>query len=363
MIEKETNPQNDGTAISHKEPLFWGFGQIKFDRNFLLLLAITIIIFVVMSFLKPKVYPTSQNINSMAFQLSEVGILTIGMMFAMLIGGIDLSVNATANLAAIVSGLTMIKLMPGGLTEGPMGLYILLALIIGISIGALCGLINGILIAYVGIPAILATLGTMTLFTGLAVGITKGSAVYGFPEPFLYPGNGFFLGIPIPFIIFILLATIAFIILERTSLGFRIYMLGTNPKASKFSGVNNRSVIIKTHIITGIMSAVAGLVILSRTNSANADYGRSYVLVTILTAVLGGVAVSGGFGRIWSVVLAIFSLQQLSTGFNMLLFQFKGSNFFRDFAWGILLLLVMVINYYQSKGKQKFSFRKKPPLT
>jgi simple sugar transport system permease protein len=285
------------------------------------------------------------------------------MMFTMLIAGIDLSVNSTANLAAILAGLTMVKLMPGGVTTGPMWLYILLALAIGIVVGALCGLLNGFLIAVVGIPAILATLGTMTLYKGLAVGITKGSAVYGYPEPFLYPGNGFFLGIPIPFIIFIFLAVIAWLILERTTLGFRIYMLGTNAKASRFSGVNNRSVIIQTHIFTGIMSAIAGLVILSRTNSANADYGSSYVLVTILTAVLGGVSVSGGFGRIWSVVLAIFSLQQLSTGFNMLLFQYKGSNFFRDFAWGILLLLVMVINYYQSKGKLKNPFRKKQTVS
>lgn len=318
------------------------------DSHLVLLAGIVLVIFVGMSLARPTMFPTVDNISSMAFQVSEIGILTLGMMLAILIGGIDLSVNATANLSAIAAGMLMAYLMPGGEVAGGQFAYIVLAIGLALGVGALCGLFNGLLIAYIEVPAILATLTTMTIYTGLAFGITKGSSISGFPPAVLYLGNGAPLGIPMPVIILAVCVLVVWFLLNRTTYGFKVYMLGSNPTAALFSGVNNRRIILLTHVITGMLSATAGFVALARTNSANPEYGVSYVLMTILIAVLGGVSVYGGHGTVWGVVLALAALQLLSTGFNMLLVRHGGSNFFRDFAWGALLLLVMTITYLLS---------------
>jgi simple sugar transport system permease protein len=320
----------------------------KADSHLVLLSGIVVVIFVGMALARPTMFPTADNVSSMAFQVSEIGILTLGMMLAILIGGIDLSVNATANLSAIVAGMLMGYLMPDGVAPGGAAGYIVFAIGVALATGAVCGLINGLLIAYIEVPAILATLTTMTIYTGLAFGITKGSSISGFPDAVLFLGNGSLLGIPVPVIILAGCVAVVWFLLNRTTYGFKVYMLGANPTAALFSGVNNRRMILLTHMVTGILSATAGFVALARTNSANPEYGVSYVLMTILIAVLGGVSVYGGHGTVWGVVLALAALQLLSTGFNMLLVRHGGSNFFRDFAWGALLLLVMTITYLLS---------------
>ncbi len=327
--------------------------RLGWDRYQVLLLTFAIAIFGVMSALKPDIFPTLNNISSMAFQVSELGILSMGMTLAFLIGGVDLSVNAMANLSAILAGMVVKKLAPAAASGSDVWLAFALAVLIALVVGLLCGLLNGALIGHVGISAILATLSTLTLYTGIAVGITKGAAVSRFPEPILFVGNGKLLGVPMPLLIFLLVLAATSVILNRTAFGFKMYMLGTNPNASRFSGINNRRVVIRTHALIGILSAITGIIILTRTNSANADYGTSYILMAILIAVLGGVSVTGGFGKLSGLLLGLIALQFLSTGFNMVLLSYSGSNFFRDFAWGFLLLLVMGINYYSNRSRER----------
>ena len=208
---------------------------------------------------------------------------------------------------------------------------------------------NGFLIGRVEITPILATLGTMQLFTGISIVITKGYAITGYPEAFLFIGNGKIWIFPIPLVIFALFAAVFAFILRRATFGIKIYMMGTNPTASLFSGVNNVRMILQTYMTTGFLASMAGLVMIARTNSAKADYGESYILQSVLIAVLGGVNPSGGFGAISGIVLAILSLQFLFSGFNMLRF----SNFAKEFTWGMFLLFVMVFNYVMSMRKSK----------
>ncbi len=312
------------------------------------LLAVSLVVCAGLSFALPDRFFTAANFESMGFQMSELGILTIGMMLAMLIGGIDLSVVATANLSAIAAGLVLVQLLPPGAPATRVLAVTALAFLAAAAVGFGCGLVNGLLIGRAGVPAILATLGTMTLYTGLGFGITQGRAVHGFPGQVLFLGTGKVLGVPVPLILFAAVAAIVSLVLNRTSLGFKLYMLGSNPTAARFSGMDNPALVLRTHVIAGLLSSVAGIVTLSRTNSANPEYGTSYLLMTILTAVLGGVSVSGGAGRLTGVVVALATLQMLSTGFNMLLLRFSGSNFFRDFAWGFLVLFVMVVKSISS---------------
>jgi simple sugar transport system permease protein len=305
------------------------------------LLTITFLVFALMSLLRPDLFFTPDNFSSMAFQFPEFGLLAVAMMLTLLTGGIDLSVVGIANFSGILAALAMTRLIPPEPTAVQVTLYCLLAAGISLVTGVVCGLLNGLLIAGVGIPPILATLGTMQLYTGIAIVLTQGAAVYGFPEPITYLGNGSLWFFPVPFLIFALLAGAFTVLLNRTAFGFKLALMGTNPTASTFSGLDNTRLLLRTYLLSGVIAAAAGFVVLARTNSAKADYGSSYTLQAILIAVLGGVSPSGGFGTVFGLILAILTLQFLSSGFNMLRF----SNFFKEFIWGAVLLLVMVINY------------------
>lgn len=319
------------------------------DRSFLRLFLITVSIFILMAILQPDLFLTSSNFNSMSFQFPEYGILAMAIMITMLTGGIDLSIVGIANLSAILSALILTKFIPQGGPNENIVWIIVGAIAVSIVTGIICGLLNGLFITKIGITPILATLGTMQLFTGIAIVITKGTAIYGFPEQFSNIGNGSWGFIPVPLVVFALIVCAFVIILNKTPYGFKVYMIGTNPTASLFSGIDNKLVLIKTYIFSGVLSSIAGLIMIARTNSAKADYGTSYTLQAILIAVLGGVNPNGGFGRVAGLVLAILSLQFLSSGFNMLRF----SNFFKEFVWGAVLIIVMIINYYGNKRHSK----------
>lgn len=324
------------------------------DGDIARLSIIMILVFMFMAFLKPGLFLSMENFSSMSFQFPEFGLLAIAMMLAMLSGGIELSIVGIANLSGILAALVMIRCIPKEAAPGSAMPMVVVAIVVAIVAGVLCGLINGLMVTKIGIPPILATLGSMQLFTGIAIVITKGTAVYGFPDQFNYIGNGTLWVIPIPLLIFAAIAVIFYIMLKKSSYGLKLYMMGTNPKASGFSGINNDLLLIRTYIYSGILAALAGLVIIARTNSAKADYGTSYTLQAILVAVLGGVNPNGGFGKVTGIILAILTLQFLSSGFNMM----HISNFFKDFIWGAVLLLVMVINYLSNNERNKSKAQK-----
>lgn len=215
-----------------------------------------------------------------------------------------------------------------------------IALVASLTIGATCGLVNGALVAFFGLPPILATLGSGLLFTGFAIAMTGGSAVMGFPDTVAWLGNERLFGVPVPLILFAVLAYALHIILTRTAFGLRVTMYGANPLAALYAAVDINRMLLKVYVIAGMFSSVAGMVIMSRANSAKADYGSSYLLLAVLIAVLGGVNPYGGYGRVVGVVLAVLSMQFLSSGLNML----QVSNFARELIWGALLIFVMVIN-------------------
>ena len=306
---------------------------------------LTVVIFVALAALDPSRFLTLSNFSSMAFQFPEFAILSLAMMLAMMTGGIDLSVVGLANLSAVVAALLLSRLAGANAIGITAGSTIGLAMLAALLIGAVGGLFNGVAIGFFGLPPILATLGSGLIFTGLAVAITGGSAVIGFPAAFAFLGNGDVLGIPVPLIVFVFIAAIVWLVLERTALGLKIQMLGTNALAARFIGIDDFGVTVRTYVLSGLFASSAGLVIMSRANSAKADYGTSYLLLSILICVLGGINPYGGFGKVVGLVLAVLSLQFLSSGLNML----QVSNFAKDLIWGGLLLVVMVANAIQAR--------------
>lgn len=289
------------------------------------------------------------NIQSMAFQLPELGVLSLAMMIAMLTSGINLSIIASANLTGILMAVILTQTIPPEAT-GPGGIgLVLLAILAGALVSVLIGLLNGYLIAVLEISPILATLGTMIMLSGFAIVLTRGYVISGFSEAMLFIGNGMIGGIPVPILIFLACAAVMAIILQRTPLGTRIYLFGSNPNALFFSGTSNRAVLIRTYLISGIFAGIASMIMISRFNSAKADYGESYLLLTILASVLGGVSAAGGFGRVSGLIIALVIMQVLSSGLNLM----GVSNFLTIALWGIILILVMVVKYLIELRQQK----------
>jgi simple sugar transport system permease protein len=318
------------------------------DARLAILAFCALVIATAFALLRPQVFLTPLNINSMLLQSSVIGMLSLAVAITMLTGGIDLSVNATANLTSIV-----IALFLGALARTFAGAHALAttfgAIVIGLLAGAGCGLFNGVLIGLFGYSPILATLGTMTLYAGIGTVLTGGQTFFGI-RAFAELGRGSVLDIPLPAIIFLLAASTLALVLEARRFGFAVYLFGSNEKAARYSGINTRRVILGVYVISGLLSALAGLINLGMTNSANVDFGSSYVLLAIVVSVLGGVSPSGGAGRIFGVVLAVLLLQFLSTGLNMV-FQSSDSNFLKDFAWGLTLLIVLALDRLRTSRK------------
>ncbi len=310
------------------------------NNEFVVLFLIIIGVLLLMWALNPSRFFQRGNLQSMAFQMPELGLLSLGMMIIMVTGGINLAVVSTANLAGIVAALVM-------QSSGGNGAMIPVAIVAALAVAAVVGLANGALVAWVGVSPILATLGMMTLLNGISIVLTKGYVISGFPDAFQWIGNGVVLGIPAPMVLFLLTAVGIGTLMNRSAFGFELYMLGTNETATRFSGINVNRVLIQSYVLSGLLSGLAALVMISRFNSAKSDYGQSYLLVTVLASVLGGTSVYGGFGRALGLVLALVILQIVSSGLNLL----QVNAFMTRAIWGLILAGVMIVNYYRSRAR------------
>jgi len=306
------------------------------------LAGIALVVFVLMAALEPDKFLSLQNFTSMAFQFPEFAILALAMTVTMLTGGIDLSVVGIANLSAVIAATILTQATGGGAG------IVVIAYTAAVGVGMMAGLFNGVLVASLGLPPILATLGSGLIFTGIAIALTGGSAVMGFPAATAWIGNSTLLGIPTPLILFALLALMISLVLTRTGFGVKLRMYGANPLAARFAAINIGAMLVKVYVLSGALAAIAGMVVMSRANSAKADYGSSYLLLAVLIAVLGGVNPYGGYGRVIGVVLAVLTMQFLSSGLNMI----GVSNFARELIWGSLLIFVMIVNTWRTKARR-----------
>ncbi|MDR0584641.1 MAG: ABC transporter permease [Treponema sp.] len=321
------------------------------DKNVVRLFFVFVGVFVLMGLLKPSLFLRSANFISMATQFPEYGLMAIGISLAMVSGGIDLAVVSTANLSAIVAAKYLLATVPQGMPAGETLNAILIAVVLALLVGTVAGCFNGFLVAWLRIPPILATLGTQQLFTGIAIVITQGRPLSRLPILYSQIGNTELFGfLPVPFIIYVIVAIVIGIILGKTSFGLRLYLVGTNPKSALYAGIENKIILLRTYLISGLLSSVAGLIMMARANSAKADYGAAYTMQCVLIAVLGGVNPSGGFGTIRGITLAVLILQFLSSGLNM--FE-RISNFYRDIIWGGVLIIALISNWLISKHNNK----------
>ena len=201
------------------------------------------------------------------------------------------------------------------------------------------GLLTGLLVAAIGVHPILVTLGTMTLLHGIGIYFTRGRTLSGFPEPLIAIANKTVLGVPISFALFTLVAVAVHVLMTRTALGIRIHMIGSNPEATRFSGVDTGRVLVWVYLLSSLLCWLAAVVMMARFNAAGADIAQFYLLITILAAILGGIDPYGGFGRISGLFLALIILQVIASGFNIL----GLSPHLALASWGGILLLVVAL--------------------
>jgi simple sugar transport system permease protein len=200
------------------------------------------------------------------------------------------------------------------------------------------GLFNGLMITKLNIPAILATLGSMTLLQGINLVLTKGYTISGFPSKLIFIGNGAVWGIPAPIILFAAVVAVTHFILNRSSFGLKLYMTGANQKASKFSNVDVTKVIILEYIMSSCFASLTSVVMIGQMNSVKANYAESYLLVAVLASFLGGVNPNGGFGKLSGIVLAVIILQVISTGLNLM----RLDPFMITAMWGAIIIIILV---------------------
>ena len=274
------------------------------------------------------------NLQSMAFQIPEFGLIALGMMLAFLVGGIDLSIVANACLSGIIAGFILTGQWLPGLEEGS---RIALAVVIALTLSTLMGLFNGILIASCAVSSLIATLGTMTFFSGIGMALTGGRSVVGFPDSFTSMGIAEVGGVPLIFIMFIAVMIIMAVMLEKTGNGRKLYLFGGNPVASLFSGINNKRMNLAAFTAIGFLAGLAGLTIIMRVNSAKVGYGDAYVFQSLIVCVIAGIHPAGGRGKVIGIGITTLLMQMAASSFTIL----QLSPYTTKLIWGLMLILVL----------------------
>jgi len=276
------------------------------------------------------VFLTARNFSNLIAAVIEVAIMSLPMALIIIAGEIDLSVESMVGLSAAILG----ALFSAGV---PLPLAIAAALIAG----GLGGLLNGVLVTRVGLPSLVVTLGTLALYRGLALVVLESRGVSNFPLWFTTFGFGTVPGLPIPwpFLVYLGLAIVLGIILHRTWIGRQLYAMGQNQSAARYSGIRVARVKLRLFVLSGIVAALAGVILVARMSSARADVGSGLTLVVVTIVLLGGVDIFGGRGTIPGVVLAFFALAVMG---NVLRLTNVSSDI-QSIAVGLLLIVSVVI--------------------
>lgn len=273
-----------------------------------------------------KGFLTVNNMFNILRQVSVHGIAAVGMTFVILTGGIDISVGAVMGLSGICAATLMVN-----------GIHPVLASILACVVGLVIGVINGVFVYEVQIPPMIVTLSTLSIARGLAFIISGGLPVSRFPKSFSALGQGYVGPIPVPVITMVICFAIGWVILEKLNFGRYVYGVGSNPEAARLSGTNVRQVIYSVYIISGVLAAFAGIVLLSRVNSGQPNAGDTYEMDIITAVVMGGVSTSGGEGKIINVVIGLLFMGVLLNGMMIL----NVPDYYQRLVKGFVLLLAI----------------------
>ena len=312
----------------------WLGGLVRWETLLIVAIAALIVLGTTLS----PFFLTPGNFSNLIAALMEVAIMALPMTLIIVAGEIDLSVESMAGLASALFGFLWAAGVPLGV-----------AIVIVLLVGALGGLLNGLMVARGGLPSLVVTLGTLALFRGLALIVLGPRGISNFPPEFTALGFGHVPGtlIPWPFVIFLALAAILGIVLHRTWIGRQIYAIGKNTGAARFSGVRVLRVRTALFVLSGLVAALAGIILTSRLSSARADAGAGMTLTVVTVVLLGGVNIFGGSGTIPGVVLAVLVVAVMQNALRLA----GVSVDVQSIALGLLLIVSVVIPTFAHQAK------------
>lgn len=289
-----------------------------------------IVLVVIVTILNPSFIQPS-NLMNLLRQVSINALIAFGMTFVIITGGIDLSVGSILALASALTAGMMVA-----------GIDPVLAMIGGVVIGAVLGLVNGLIITKGRVVPFIATLSTMTIYRGLTLVYTDGNPITKFDGGFAFAflGRGYWFGIPVPVVVMLIVVALLYVLLHKTTFGRKTFATGGNEKAAYIAGISSTKVKLVIYAISGAAAALAGLILTSRLNSAQPTAGAAYEMDAIAAVVIGGTSMAGGKGRILGTLVGALIIGTLNNGLNLL----GVSSFYQQIVQGIVILIAVLLD-------------------
>jgi inositol transport system permease protein len=309
------------------------------------IVVIFIAICLALSIISPA-FGTVRNLTNVIRQVSIIGIISMGVTFCIITTGIDLSSGSVlALVGVIVASLSQAKVVDVQPISVVMPIFF--AIVIGLLAGALMGLTNGAITAYGKIPPFVATLGMMTVARGAAFLYTNGRPIGYLKESFTYLGVGYFLKIPVPIWIYGLVGVTSYILLSKSRFGRYVFAIGGNEQAARICGISVERTQILVYTYAGLLSGIAGILLVSRTSAGNPTYGLAYELDAIASTVIGGTSLSGGVGSIPLCVVGAMIIGVLNNGMDLL-----GVNaYWQQIVKGVIIVTAVLIDARKRRRK------------
>jgi rhamnose transport system permease protein len=298
------------------------------------LVGILILVVVVLSFKSDRFLTPANLLNQTRF-LSEVALLTVPMTFIIILGGIDLSVGSMMALSAVLLGFSWQSF----------GFPLWAAVCVALCGGTLAGLLNGLVIVYLGVPPLIVTLATLAIYRGLSFGISESRSVNGFPDSFAFWGSGDIAGLPVQLYLLVGVLIVSALALARTPLGRCVYAIGNNETAARFAGLRVGRIKLLMYSFSGFMAAVAGFIFTSRVTSTRADAATGLELDVIAAVVFGGTSIFGGRGTILGTALGVVIIQLLKNGLQLAGLRGEAT----VILIGTVLILSILLNQFLEK--------------
>lgn len=293
------------------------------NKNVVLLILLLVAMVVVFGTATDS-FLTYDNFRNLMRQTAELGMVTIPLAIVLMTGNIDMSIGSVMGVCAI-SLARLLKI----------GVNIPLAVLLVVIIGGLVGCVNGFFVGKLHLAGIVATIGTQVMLRGVCYILTGGRPVSGLPQSFTRISKMYMMGIPISFVVMIVLFVIAIVVMQRTTFGIRIHAIGYNAKASQFSGIPADRIKFWLFVLSGSIAALASMFMLMRFASAESEFANSYDTQTLTAILLGGISISGGSGNMFGALLGLVSVSILKNGLNHL----GVASIQQNFIIGLLIIL------------------------
>ncbi len=318
-----------------ERPAVRRFSSVSFLKKWGTMIGFLILLFV-FSLMRPDVFPTWNNLRNVVEQIATLAIVSAGVTIVMVTSDFDLSVGSLASLTGIVTALLM---------KNDVGVFP--SILAGLGIGFLGGFLNGVLVAYGGLSAFVATLATMTAYGGLSLLIVEGATVFGLPESFCWLGQGNLGAIPIPVFFMLLVVGLVWVILEQTTYGRRVYAIGGNAEAAYISGINTKFLRLIAFCLSGLTAAFGGIILTSRLSSAHPQAGNPFMLNAAAAVFLGMTVYREGEAHIGGTILGVLIMGIMGNGLNIL-----GVNtYVQSILTGIIIVLAVLMSSLSKKRR------------